>query len=1007
MSRKPDNSAKNNNLSACKTIIDLIPEGIVVFDREGRITCCNKTFCRLTSYTCAGIAGKHYSALSGVSTSDLPRFLSMFKAVCEGKKKSFDITWVNKHGATLLSKVQASPVRENGTVTSILVVVRDLTRQKTAKKELEQEFKTIFNSAADGMIIAEPDTGKFILVNDTACRMLGYTRQELLSLSVRDIHPPEDLEYTLLQFDRQVRKEITLNPDARVTRKDGSVFYADINSRPIMIRGREHILGIFRDITFRKKKEQEIVELNNQLRHFFDLDLDLLCIASVEGYFLKLNRLWRKTLGYSLSEMEKHRILDLLHPDDVVKTRDALEKLGQGGHVVNFTNRYRCKDGTYKWLEWRAHPVGEGQIYAAARDITEQKKAELALQESEAKYRSIINTANEAIIVVQGYKIVFANAKTSEISGYSKKQLYEMNFTEVVHPGDRELVGGNYLKRIQGEPAPSSYEFRIVTRRGAVKWLKISVSSIAWHGTPATLSMLSDITARKSAQAKLADQEKLYREVFQQSPSAYQSLDANGCFLEVSQKWLELMGYSREEIIGLWFGKLLPDSELEKFKVSFPNLKQQGSIHNELSMLRKDGTLRLFSVDGKVEYNERGKFRRTHCVIRDITEERRAEEERRHLREKAEISSRLAALGEMAAGIAHEINNPLTAVVGFSQLLLDADIPTDLREEVRIIHNAGQRVKDIVQRMLTFARQSKPARAWTDIHEIIDSTLELRSYIQSTSNIMVIRDYDRTLPKINIDPSQIQQVILNIVVNAEDAMKEAHGRGRLSIKTSRQLDNMIIAVTDNGPGISQDVISRLFQPFITTKEVGRGTGLGLSLSRSIIQEHGGDIDVDSAPGKGATFRISLPLVPSGEEETGQAETSSPETGQPETPSRKLKIMMVDDEPAIRALAARVLGRSGHQVDAFASPVEALTRLNSQYDVILLDVRIPGMSGPEFYAAVSQKYPEMIHRIIFITGDASSPDVARLITEKQVPFIHKPVDFTELNRQINLITGQET
>ena len=197
-------------------------------------------------------------------------------------------------------------------------------------------------------------------------------------------------------------------------------------------------------------------------------------------------------------------------------------------------------------------------------------------------------------------------------------------------------------------------------------------------------------------------------------------------------------------------------------------------------------------------------------------------------------------MGEMAAGIAHEINNPLTGVIGFSQMLLEKqNVPEDIKEDVRIIADGSQRVADIVKRLLTFARQTKPIKTLANLNELIENTLKLRDYVLKTANIDVVTRFDPELPWSVVDPGQLQQVFLNLIVNAEQAMKEAHGKGTLTITTEKKENNIRISFQDDGPGITKENMGHLFEPFFTTKDVGEGTGLGLSLSRSIILEHGG------------------------------------------------------------------------------------------------------------------------------------------------------------------------
>lgn len=257
--------------------------------------------------------------------------------------------------------------------------------------------------------------------------------------------------------------------------------------------------------------------------------------------------------------------------------------------------------------------------------------------------------------------------------------------------------------------------------------------------------------------------------------------------------------------------------------------------------------------------DKKGSIKARIFTLLDITGKVKAEAERQVMINRLEVSTRLATLGEMAAGIAHEINNPLTTVIGFSELLSQEDLPAEAASHVKYIADSASRVKSIVKRMLIFARQDTPSKTALDIHEIIDKTLEMRQYVLDTSNIEVVKNFDPDLPPVIADPGQMQQVFLNLIVNAEHALKNIPAPARLTIITSRTDGSVRITFQDNGPGMPPEVLNRLFHPFFTTKSPGEGTGLGLSLSRSIILEHGGDILARSEVGKGSWFTVKLPV----------------------------------------------------------------------------------------------------------------------------------------------------
>jgi len=373
------------------------------------------------------------------------------------------------------------------------------------------------------------------------------------------------------------------------------------------------------------------------------------------------------------------------------------------------------------------------------------------------------------------------------------------------------------------------------------------------------------------------------------------------------------------------------------------------------------------------------------ALLVDITEQKKAEAERRELERKVQVTDRLASIGEMASGIAHEINNPLTSVIGFSELLMEKDLPEDLREDVAIIHDGSQRVAGIVKGLLSFARQHKSERSRTDINEIIKGTLTLRKYSLETGNIEVNILLDARLPRTMADAAQLQQVFMNIIVNAETEMKKAHDRGKLTVKTEH-IDNTIrISFADDGPGIARENIGKIFDPFFTTKAVGEGTGLGLSLSHGIITEHRGAMYAESEAGEGATFIIELPIVAEEEEKTERVKTV-------EEAGKVIggRVLVVDDEPTILTFLKKVLGGEGYDVTTVSSGMEALKRIGSEeYGLILSDIKLPGLSGIELYDEIGKVAPSLKKRVMFITGDVIS-------------YVTKPFDIAGLRREVKRV-----
>ncbi|MGI2336511.1 MAG: hybrid sensor histidine kinase/response regulator [Dehalogenimonas sp.] len=476
--------------------------------------------------------------------------------------------------------------------------------------------------------------------------------------------------------------------------------------------------------------------------------------------------------------------------------------------------------------------------------------------------------------------------------------------------------------------------------------------------------------------------------------------DKNCRLLRVNQAYANALGMIPKEVIGkkcheIIHGTIGPVPECPH-KITMETGKPQSFELYDASKGTYSEVLTYPIFDGK------GEVTSTVHIIRDISRRKKSEAELQQLRDKTESFSRLAAVGEMAAGIAHEINNPLTGVIGFSELLKDRkDLPEDVVQSLQIINSGSTRVKEIVKRMLTFARQSKPEKTSTSITELIENTLELRSYVLSTSNIVVVRYYAHDLPWVTVDAGQLQQVFLNLIVNAEYAMKRAHDKGILTIKTERLDGHIRISITDDGPGMSNEIKTKLFRPFFTTKDPGEGTGLGLAISFGIIQEHSGTIEVESELGQGTTFIIELPITASKEE----PQTKDPVVVDTSQKVKPANILVVDDEPTIRALIKSILGKQGHTVEETDDPQQALEMIGkTTYDLIFMDIRMPGMSGMELHKKISDQGPEQAGRIVFITGDTSDLTIRKYLEGHRIPYITKPFDLTTLEGKANEILG---
>ena len=416
----------------------------------------------------------------------------------------------------------------------------------------------------------------------------------------------------------------------------------------------------------------------------------------------------------------------------------------------------------------------------------------------------------------------------------------------------------------------------------------------------------------------------------------------------------------------------------------------------EVPFRRTDGT----DGTGQVllaPVRESGRIPKVLALIRDITDQRRAQTQ-------LQQAEKLAAMGQLVSGVAHEINNPAAIISGFAQTLLLDQLQPDQRETVQMIYDEATRIGRITSNLLAFARAGSKERALVDLNETVRRTYALRSYHLTTLNITVKLELDDENPRAWANSSEMQQMLLNLLINAEQALTHipADAQRAITIRTVTAGEERVrLEVADTGPGIPPEIQEKIFDPFFTTKPEGSGTGLGLSICYGIVHDHGGRIHVQSVPGAGATFVVEL--MRDARARPRATPPALPEAKQPEAPDGALSVLLVDDEEGLRRAAAKFLSRRGMHVVAVRDGKDALQALQRhRFDVIVSDVRMPGMSGGEFLDQLRRDHPAMVSRLVFTTGDSFAADTSNLLKESGVPSLVKPYDFASLERMLHQV-----
>lgn len=469
--------------------------------------------------------------------------------------------------------------------------------------------------------------------------------------------------------------------------------------------------------------------------------------------------------------------------------------------------------------------------------------------------------------------------------------------------------------------------------------------------------------------------------------------DQTGCILYTNEAFQRMFGYSKEEIIGRNFLSFFPQENHDAIKQEIlPLLHRLGEWRGEVEAQQKDGTRFPVSIAASCLKDEQGRPNAYVSIYQDITPER-------EMQQKFAQTERMASLGEILAGVAHELSNPLTSVIGFSELVLRMRVRGEVKRQIKKIVSEAIRTSKIVRNLLSIARPQKLEKVPIGVNGVIQCVLDLKMHQLKLDNIRVIRRLakDAALPKVHGDYHQLVEAFLNLIHNAHQAMASAQKHGALTIKTEAVDADAVIRISDTGPGIPKEIQAKLFQPFFTTKE--NGTGLGLHLTHNIIKAHGGFISVESAEGRGTSFIIRLPIA-SNELPLAFRSEAAALAG---TESRELEILTVDDEGMILNLYYHFLTQLGHRPTLVKSAKEAVAQLEKKrFDLIITDIRIARMGGDQLYAFIQKNHPSIAERMIFATGDILNTRTEQFINRHRLNVLYKPFSLNQLEQMIRTV-----
>ncbi|MCM2267117.1 MAG: PAS domain S-box protein [Elusimicrobiales bacterium] len=631
----------------------------------------------------------------------------------------------------------------------------------------------------------------------------------------------------------------------------------------------------------------------------------------------------------------------------------------------------------------------------------ERARGRLALVESEERYRAVSEYSNNAICIVSDSgAITWVNKRMEDMGGFSKAEyLGAGSFARFIAPESLEFVLSNFKKFLAGLPYEHHYVFAFVRADGVKRLCEKYMTDFRdRYGRRNLVISMVDITEQRKAEA---EREQLLRAI-EQAGDAIVITDAAGLIQYVNPAFEKSTGYTRAEALGKNPSILKSGAQDAEFYRRFWAALSAGETwESRMVNRRKDGTLYTEEAVISAVRDADGRIVNYVAVKRDITENLQMEEQFRQ-------AQKMEAVGHLAGGVAHDFNNILTAIKGYCSLVssaLPAGSPS--REDIGEIINAADKATALTGQLLAFSRRQIMTPKVVDVNKIIgDMTKMLLRLIGEEVKLSTHLLNAPCLAK--VDPGQIEQVILNLVINARDALRE---KGEIILetgicdtsgdevpwKTLRKAGRLVfIRVRDNGCGMSELVKSHLFEPFFTTKASGKGTGLGLSVVFGVIKQSGGEIAVDSAPGKGSVFSIYLPFV-KGEAAPGEAEGGSSLSGGSET------ILLAEDEESLRRLGERLLKAAGYTVLAAASGAEALRLMEERgrpVDLLLTDVVMPGLTGRQLAKELAAR--KLCPRTLYMSGYTDEAIVKHGVLEPGIAFIYKPFSADGLANKVRAV-----
>jgi two-component system, cell cycle sensor histidine kinase and response regulator CckA len=751
------------------------------------------------------------------------------------------------------------------------------------------------------------------------------------------------------------------------------------------------------------------------LRAAFDHAPLGMALLAMDGRLLLTNPVLCQMLGYAPDELLRRRLDQLVSEEDREIMLQQWAQLAEGKSVqLEIRCRRKCGDGIWAELNLYVQCCTAGApraVLAYAQDVTERRRAEESLHENEEKFRIAFEHAPVGMSLIRADGTYIAvNPTACRMFGYSKEELLAGTLSRITHPDDIERGAEWIRKCLAGEPCEEEFEKRFIHKDGHVMW---GLVTSTWlrdpNGQPRmSVAHVRDITFRKKAELALRESEARLQEAHDLSRMGHWRL----CPRTHSMVWscgiFRLLGRESDDPAPTLASFLAPVHPEDRTTVerAFTKTASNGEPCDLVYRLTlPNGELRYVRAVARLDPGAMGAEPHVTGVLQDVTALRRAEEDRIRLEAQLHRAQRMEAIGQLAGGVAHDFNNLLTAMNGNATLALQALAPdSSARGNLVEIRNAIDSAALLTRQLLAFSRRQVVAPKVLDLNEVIRHLSKMLVRLLG-EDLEFACELSEGVDRIRIDPGQMDQILINLAVNARDAMPDG---GKLTIETSnvvldetycREHTNVgpgayvLLVVSDTGVGMDPEVKRRLFEPFFTTKEVGQGTGLGLSMVYGALKQHGGHIEVYSEPRQGTTFKVYLPRV------DGAPEEISPEPSGSDARGTEV-LMLVEDDQAVRTLVETFLSGLGYSVYSFATGNDALAALGSLPEwvgLLITDVVMPGINGKTLADHCVRMRPRL--QVLFTSGYAQNALGRRGVLERSIDFLAKPYSLDVLARRV--------